>query len=93
CSRFRVLVIGKSGVGKSSIIGTAFATNEPIVAHGQAGVANINTEIVPTNNEYFVLHDSQGFKHREGDNLSTVKDFIETRSAMPDVKDQIHAIW
>jgi len=63
------------------------------VAHGKAGVAEINTEIIPTNNEYFVLHDSQGFEHGEGDNFSIVKDFIETRSAMPDVKDQIHAIW
>ncbi|KAF8805966.1 hypothetical protein BYT27DRAFT_7339503 [Phlegmacium glaucopus] len=88
CPRFRVLVIGKS-----SLIGTAFATNETNVAHGQAGVANINTEIIPTNNEYFVLHDSQGFEHGEVDNLSIVKDFIETRSAIPDVKDQIHAIW
>jgi len=56
-------------------------------------VADINTEIIPTNNEYFVLHDSQGFEHGEGDNFSIVKEFIETRSAMTDVKDQIHAIW
>jgi len=63
------------------------------VSHGKAGVADINTEIIPTNNEYFVLHDSQGFEHGEGDNFSIVKEFIETRSAMTDVKDQIHAIW
>ena len=63
------------------------------MSHSKAGVANINTEITPTNNEYFVLHDSQGFEHGEGDNFSTVKEFIETRSAMRDVKDQIHAIW
>ena len=63
------------------------------MSHGKAGVANIDTEIIPTNNEYFVLHDSQGFEHGEGDNFSIVKDFIEARSAMPEVKDQIHAIW
>jgi len=63
------------------------------VAHGKAGVSDINTEIIPPKNDFFVLHDSQGFEHGEGDNFSTVKNFIKTRSTMSDVKDQIHAIW
>jgi hypothetical protein len=63
------------------------------VAHGIAGVSDINTEIIPPDNDYFVLHDSQGFEHGEGTNFATVKDFIERRSAMPEVKDKIHAIW
>jgi hypothetical protein len=93
CPRFRVLVIGKSGVGKSSLINIAFGTTQANVAHGKAGVSDINYEIIPPDNEYFVLHDSQGFEHGEEDNFDIVKKFIESRNAMPDIKDKIHVIW
>ncbi|EDR01063.1 uncharacterized protein LACBIDRAFT_312662 [Laccaria bicolor S238N-H82] len=37
--RFRVLVIGKSGVGKSSIINKCFGVKDATVAHSEAGVS------------------------------------------------------
>jgi hypothetical protein len=58
------------------------------VAHGKAGVSNINTEIIPHNNKHFVLHDSQGFEPGEEDNFEIVGDFIKSRDALPDIKDK-----
>ena len=63
------------------------------MSDSKAGVSNINTEIISGDNEQFVLHDSQGFEPGEVNNFEIVKNFIERRSAMPDIKDKIHAIW
>jgi hypothetical protein len=57
------------------------------------GVSDINTEIISGDNEQFILHDSQGFEPGEDNNFEIVKNFIETRNVMPDLKDKIHAIW
>ncbi|EDQ98700.1 uncharacterized protein LACBIDRAFT_297409 [Laccaria bicolor S238N-H82] len=57
--RFRVLVIGKSGVGKSSLINECFGVKDATVAHSEAGVSDISTEIISSENGRFVLHDSK----------------------------------
>lgn len=40
-----------------------------------------------------MVHDSLGFEAGDERNLETVKDFVDRRQAMPDLKDQLHAIW
>jgi hypothetical protein len=57
------------------------------------GEADIDKEILSEANEQFVLHDSQGFEAGEVDNLRTVREFINRRDRMPDIKDKLHAIW
>jgi hypothetical protein len=59
----------------------------------KVGVSDINTEIISGANDQFVLHNNQGFEPGEDNNFEIVKDFIESRSPMPDLKDKIHAIW
>jgi hypothetical protein len=63
------------------------------VSHDSAGDATIDKEIFSDANRQFVLHDSRGFEAGEVGNLQIVKDFIDKRNAMPDIKDKIHAIW
>jgi len=41
----------------------------------------------------FIFHDSQGFESGARDELDIVQDFIEKRSAVAQLKDQLHAIW
>ncbi|KAF8883267.1 hypothetical protein BD779DRAFT_1540399, partial [Infundibulicybe gibba] len=91
--RFRILVIGKSGAGKSSLINAAFNVDLANVSHDRAGVSSIEQEITSPHNNRFVLHDSQGFAAGEVANFNTVKNFIQRRANMPNVKDRLHAIW
>ncbi|KAG1744542.1 uncharacterized protein EDB91DRAFT_1246668 [Suillus paluster] len=93
CPRFRILVIGKTGVGKSSLINSAFGVEKALTSHDRRGDANIDTEFISEQNERFVLHDSKGFEPGEEDNLKIVQNFIERRKNMPALKDQLHAIW
>jgi hypothetical protein len=57
------------------------------------GEVSIDHELVSPQNNKFVLHDSKGFEPGEKDNLQTVRDFIDRRRAMPDLKNQLHAVW
>lgn len=63
------------------------------MSHTNAGKADIEEEIFSEDNQQFVLHDSQGFEAGEEDNLKIVRDFIDKRNRMPDIKDKLHAIW
>lgn len=92
CPRFRILVIGKTGVGKSSLISRAFGV-EALVSHNKAGEADIDYEFISPQNERFVFHDSKGFEPGERDNLEMVQGFIERRSNIPALKDRLHAVW
>ncbi|KAG1908902.1 uncharacterized protein F5891DRAFT_32353 [Suillus fuscotomentosus] len=76
CPRFRILVIGKTGVGKSSLIGSAFRVGKEIVAHNKPGDANIDDEVISSQNDRFVLHNSKGFEPGDQDNLKIVRDFV-----------------
>ncbi|KIO12217.1 hypothetical protein M404DRAFT_994169 [Pisolithus tinctorius Marx 270] len=93
CNNFRVLVVGKSGVGKSTLINRIFGLEVAHVAKDRPGQAAIEKELISQENNRFILHDSRGFEPAEGSNYDVVKSFIEERKRMPDVKDQLHTVW
>jgi predicted GTPase len=93
CPRFRLLVIGKTGVGKSSLIHRAFNIKEVHVSEHTRGEANIDKEFIAPENKRFVLHDSQGFEAGDIDCFKIVTDFIDRRRKMPKLQDKIHAVW
>ncbi|KAJ7212647.1 hypothetical protein GGX14DRAFT_446771 [Mycena pura] len=94
CPRFRVLVVGKSGVGKSSLISHAFGVDTKSVSHGERGICDINHEIVSQQNPRFVLHDSMGFEPGEMENFEKAKIFLKSRSGESVLlKDRVHVIW
>ena len=39
------------------------------------------------------MHDSQGFEHGEDENFNKVVNFLKARKDMPNVRDQVHAVW
>ncbi|KAF8797604.1 hypothetical protein BYT27DRAFT_7228955 [Phlegmacium glaucopus] len=94
CPRFRVLVIGRTGAGKTSLIKNTFGIQEAHISHGAVGECDINQELFSdVENKRFVLHDSKGFEPGDEDNFATVVKFLNERKEKPDIKDQVHAVW
>ncbi|KAF8447438.1 hypothetical protein L210DRAFT_3641382 [Boletus edulis BED1] len=93
CSRFRLLIIGNSGVGKSSLLQGVFGVEGIHTSEAERGIADIDREFISSTNKRFVVHDSLGFESGDEGNMKIVKDFVARRNAMPELKDQLHAIW
>ncbi|KAI6152663.1 hypothetical protein BKA82DRAFT_4113147 [Pisolithus tinctorius] len=93
CPRFRVLVVGKSGVGKSTLINRIFGVSTANVAKDKPGEADIEQEFTSPENDRLILHDSKGFEAGDAGNYETVKSFIVKRKKEPKIKDQLHAVW
>ncbi|KAI6043672.1 hypothetical protein EDC04DRAFT_635671 [Pisolithus marmoratus] len=87
--RFRLLIVGKSGVGKYTLLNRVFGVETAYVAMDRPG-ADIEQEFTSPHDDRLVFHDSKGF---DGENYETVLSFIERRKRMPDIKDQLHAVW
>ncbi|KAJ6455170.1 hypothetical protein C8R45DRAFT_1222596 [Mycena sanguinolenta] len=93
CPRFRVLVVGRSGAGKSSLIDYAFGIDLKTVAHGKRGQCSIRDEIISEHNAHFVLHDSMGFEPGNTEEFETAREFLMSRGKKVPLKDRVHAIW
>ncbi|KAN0137617.1 hypothetical protein V8E53_004668 [Lactarius tabidus] len=92
--RFRVLAVGRSGVGKSSLINRVLGITTANVSHLKTGTTDIELTYVSPWNKQFVLHDSNGFEPGDLVNYNIVRDFILRRSK-PEVppEDRVHGIW
>ncbi|KAK7001893.1 G domain-containing protein [Favolaschia claudopus] len=94
CPRLRVLVVGKSGTGKSSLINHVFGIKQQVVSHQARGVCNIDDEITSPDNSRLILHDSMGFEPGQATNLQNAIAFLKARSAEHvAIQDQVHVVW
>ena len=59
----------------------------------QRGLHNINDELIFTNHDGYIFHDSRGFEAGSADELETVQEFVKRKSQEKRLKDRLHAIW
>ncbi|KAF2007591.1 hypothetical protein P154DRAFT_517259 [Amniculicola lignicola CBS 123094] len=102
CQKFRICIIGKTGVGKSTLLSRVFGMDEQqagVVHPDEAvrnggGKHNVFNQIIDENrNSALIIHDSCGFETGEGGYLDHVQDFIDYRSKKPSLSEQLHCIW
>ncbi|KAE9389866.1 hypothetical protein BT96DRAFT_1024864 [Gymnopus androsaceus JB14] len=91
--RIRILVVGKSGVGKTSLIKKIFNVANLNVSHDRAGVSNIEEEIKSNQNDRFVAHDSEGYEPGEESKFEALQRFIEKRRSEVKLANKVHVIW
>ena len=141
--KFRVLIIGRANVGKTSILKRVCETTESLkvyrikddtceevgvncltpssseliaqldsswshcrgqsivyehdnlfwLAVNKRGDHNIEDELVFTNHDGYIFHDSCGFEAGNEDELRVVQDFVHAKASACQLKDRLHAIW
>jgi len=92
--RFRVLAVGRSGVGKSSLINRVLGIDVANVSHMETGISDIERAYVSPWNKQFILHDSNGFEPGDLVNFEIVREFVLRRSSPgTPPEDRVHGIW
>ncbi|KAL4073009.1 hypothetical protein V8B97DRAFT_1956228 [Scleroderma yunnanense] len=106
--RFRILVIGRSNAGKTTLLQRVCNTTElpkiinakgekidPATVQGslERGYHNIDDELIFRSNSGFIFHDSRGFETGSLNELNLMKDFVADRAATMKLEKRIHAIW
>ena len=59
----------------------------------QRGQHDINDELIFTNHDGCIFHDSRGFEAGSEDELTTVQEFVKRKSQERRLQDRLHAIW
>jgi hypothetical protein len=59
----------------------------------QRGLHDINDELIFSNHNGYIFHDSRGFEAGSKDELEIVQEFVKRKSQEKRLSDRLHAIW
>jgi len=59
----------------------------------QRGQHDINDELIFTNHDGYIFHDSRGFEAGGEDELKAVQEFVKRKSQENRLRDRLHVIW
>ncbi|KAF8711487.1 hypothetical protein AX14_013264 [Amanita brunnescens Koide BX004] len=91
--RIRILLVGRSGVGKSALINAIFKAPLADVQDNQAGAADINNGFTSPHNKHLILHESKGYEPGEEETFRILEKFISEQTRKQSPAERLHAIW
>ncbi|KAH8985923.1 hypothetical protein EDB86DRAFT_2809902 [Lactarius hatsudake] len=105
--RFRVLIIGRANAGKTTILQRVCdTTGSPIIYRGersrnetlplnmnQRGEHTIDDQLMFSNDDRYVFHDSRGIESGSTEELGILKEFIRRKCQERRLANRLHAIW
>lgn len=91
---FRILVCGKTGVGKSTLINKVFGVEmtEESTTYAQ-GAHDINKAFESPNHPGLLIHDSRGWQAGSDSELDLIAKFLRHRAFQKDPAESLHVIW
>ncbi|GAW25793.1 hypothetical protein SAMD00023353_1300730 [Rosellinia necatrix] len=91
---FRILVCGKTGVGKSTLINRVFGVEmtEESTTYSQ-GVHDINKAFESHNHPGLLIHDSRGWQAGSDTELDEIAKFLRHRAFQKNPAEALHVIW
>ena len=91
---FRILVCGKTGVGKSTLINKVFGVEmtEESTSYSQ-GTHDINKAFESPNHPGLLIHDSRGWQAGSDKELDLIAKFLRHRAFQKDPAESLHVIW
>ena len=91
---FRILVCGKTGVGKSTLINKVFGVEMTEESNNYAqGQHDINTAFESPNHPGLLIHDSRGWQAGSDHELDLIGKFLRHRAFQKDPAESLHVIW
>ncbi|KAI1381013.1 hypothetical protein F4677DRAFT_452602 [Hypoxylon crocopeplum] len=91
---FRILVCGKTGVGKSTLINKVFGVEITEESQTyQQGVHNINEAFESPKHPGLLIHDSRGWQAGSDTELDLIAKFLRHRAFQRDPAEALHVIW
>lgn len=91
---FRILVCGKTGVGKSTLINKVFGVEitDESTTYDQ-GVHDINKAFESPRHPGLLIHDSRGWQAGSDTELELIAKFLRSRAFQRDAAEALHVIW
>lgn len=97
CNVIRILLVGKAGSGKSTLVSKVFGfdLHQARVQAFRSAEHNIDQEITSPDSTItptLRLHDSKGLESGSEENLRVILNFVRSRQDRP-LAERLHAIW